>query len=247
MTSSTAIIYLILTFRYLPLYEGLQHCLGSQMVTDKNVVSWASDATRSSPHSKGSHTFVHLYLFYAAIENSVNHYRTYIPSVYIKIIFPQQKDNTRHRNAQSSHQPNLPCHLIPYVPITRSQSLNSIDPTHTELIQRRRACQHEDKKKKHTTGGIPRWSPTLVLVARFSAYVWQSGRFSLTYGCMYLSDLQRILSSVDPQADEPEAFRISLNRRVPTQPRTRLRTTFRPVYFRTRVMGYDGWALGAAL
>ena len=42
--------------------------------------------------------------------------------------------------------------------------------------------------QKHTTGGIPRWSPTLVLVARFSAYVWQSGRdaqFSLTYGRMY--------------------------------------------------------------
>ena len=46
------------------------------------------------------------------------------------------------------------------------------------------------KKQKHTTGGIPRWSPTLVLVARFSAYVWQSGRdaqFSLTYGRMYLA------------------------------------------------------------
>jgi hypothetical protein len=44
------------------------------------------------------------------------------------------------------------------------------------------------QKTKHTTGGIPRWSPTLVLVARFSAYVWQSGRdaqFSLTYGRMY--------------------------------------------------------------
>jgi hypothetical protein len=47
----------------------------------------------------------------------------------------------------------------------------------------------QQKTKKHTTGGIPRWSPTLVLVARFSAYVWQSGRdaqFSLTYGRMYL-------------------------------------------------------------
>jgi hypothetical protein len=47
-------------------------------------------------------------------------------------------------------------------------------------------------KTKHTTGGIPRWSPTLVLVARFSAYVWQSGRdaqFSLTYGRMCLVDL----------------------------------------------------------
>jgi hypothetical protein len=43
-------------------------------------------------------------------------------------------------------------------------------------------------RQKHTTGGIPRWSPTLVLVARFSAYVWQSGRdaqFSLTYGRIY--------------------------------------------------------------
>jgi hypothetical protein len=48
---------------------------------------------------------------------------------------------------------------------------------------------HAQKEiQKHTTGGIPRWSPTLVLVARFSAYVWQSGRdaqFSLTYGRMY--------------------------------------------------------------
>jgi hypothetical protein len=30
--------------------------------------------------------------------------------------------------------------------------------------------------QKHTTGGIPRWSLTLVLIARLSAYVWQSGR-----------------------------------------------------------------------
>jgi hypothetical protein len=45
-------------------------------------------------------------------------------------------------------------------------------------------------QQNHTTGGIPRWSPTLVLVARFSAYVWQSGRdaqFSLTYGRMWWS------------------------------------------------------------
>ena len=30
------------------------------------------------------------------------------------------------------------------------------------------------QKQKHTIGWISRWSPTLVLVARFSAYVWQS-------------------------------------------------------------------------
>jgi hypothetical protein len=53
------------------------------------------------------------------------------------------------------------------------------------------------KRPKHTTGGIPRWSPTLVLVARFSAYVWQSGRdaqFSLTYGRMCLLQFVQALS-----------------------------------------------------
>jgi hypothetical protein len=52
---------------------------------------------------------------------------------------------------------------------------------------RRGGQQKAAKRQKHTTGGIPRWSPTLVLVARFSAYVWQSGRdaqFSLTCGRM---------------------------------------------------------------
>jgi hypothetical protein len=55
------------------------------------------------------------------------------------------------------------------------------------------------ESQKHTTGGIPRWSPTLVLVARFSAYVWQSGRdaqFSLTYGRMcQLRELRYYLPS----------------------------------------------------
>jgi hypothetical protein len=58
--------------------------------------------------------------------------------------------------------------------------------TDSDRSKKTRAIQ---KRQKHTTGGIPRWSPTLVLVARFSAYVWQSGRdaqFSLTYGRMCL-------------------------------------------------------------
>jgi hypothetical protein len=64
------------------------------------------------------------------------------------------------------------------------------------------------KRQKHTTGGIPRWSPTLVLVARFSAYVWQSGRdaqFSLTYGRMCWLHLKRAISKFSnfwPQARE---------------------------------------------
>ena len=62
-------------------------------------------------------------------------------------------------------------------------------------------------KQKHTTGGIPRWSPTLVLVARFSAYVWQSGRdaqFSLTYGRMYRSNI--MYNSYSNHNHRPRSF-----------------------------------------
>jgi hypothetical protein len=43
------------------------------------------------------------------------------------------------------------------------------------------------KKKgtKRTAAGIPTWSPTVVLICRSTAYVWQSGRdaqFSADYG-----------------------------------------------------------------
>ena len=58
---------------------------------------------------------------------------------------------------------------------------------HLRSLEKKRSDIRLSKRQKHTTGGIPRWSPTLVLVARFSAYVWQSGRdaqFSLTYGRM---------------------------------------------------------------
>jgi hypothetical protein len=61
--------------------------------------------------------------------------------------------------------------------------------THKHQVWLEKGIPRQQKREKHTTGGIPRWSPTLVLVARFSAYVWQSGRdaqFSLTYGRMYL-------------------------------------------------------------
>ncbi|KAG9604973.1 hypothetical protein KCV04_g908, partial [Aureobasidium melanogenum] len=45
------------------------------------------------------------------------------------------------------------------------------------------------KDTKHTTAGIPTWSPTVVLICRSTAYVWQSGRdaqFSADCGRMYL-------------------------------------------------------------
>jgi hypothetical protein len=40
-------------------------------------------------------------------------------------------------------------------------------------------------KTKRTAAGIPTWSPTVVLICRSTAYVWQSGRdaqFSADYG-----------------------------------------------------------------
>jgi hypothetical protein len=63
------------------------------------------------------------------------------------------------------------------------------DSSERRRKDRQQKITYVAKRQKHTTGGIPRWSPTLVLVARFSAYVWQSGRdaqFSLTYGRMCL-------------------------------------------------------------
>jgi hypothetical protein len=69
--------------------------------------------------------------------------------------------------------------------------VNASRPLEVPLVTTTTTLQKEtcNLDAPHTTGGIPRWSPTLVLVARFSAYVWQSGRdaqFSLTYGRMYL-------------------------------------------------------------
>ena len=56
--------------------------------------------------------------------------------------------------------------------------------------------------QKHTTGGIPRWSPTLVLVARFSAYVWQSGRST------WLSPTQRV-GTARAHPYDPDRFTLS--------------------------------------
>jgi hypothetical protein len=46
------------------------------------------------------------------------------------------------------------------------------------------------QKTKHTAAGIPTWSPTVVLICRSTAYVWQSGRdaqFSADCGRMCCS------------------------------------------------------------
>jgi hypothetical protein len=84
----------------------------------------------------------------------------------------------------------------------RQPSLRSMDPLpapNSNGRDRRNSqtkTSQSEQIQKHTTGGIPRWSPTLVLVARFSAYVWQSGRdaqFSLTYGRMYRFSQNRVL------------------------------------------------------
>ncbi|KAG9944762.1 hypothetical protein KCU85_g7639, partial [Aureobasidium melanogenum] len=39
------------------------------------------------------------------------------------------------------------------------------------VVRSKRRCE-----TKHTAAGIPTWSPTVVLICRSTAYVWQSGR-----------------------------------------------------------------------
>ena len=53
------------------------------------------------------------------------------------------------------------------------------------LLEEQKRMAKDAKKKKRTTPGISRWSPTRVLVWRLSAYLWESGRdpeFSNIYG-----------------------------------------------------------------
>ncbi|KAG9660036.1 hypothetical protein KCU98_g22208, partial [Aureobasidium melanogenum] len=49
------------------------------------------------------------------------------------------------------------------------------------VLEWRWSKKNEKKKQrgrstKHTAAGIPTWSPTVVLICRSTAYVWQSGR-----------------------------------------------------------------------
>ena len=53
---------------------------------------------------------------------------------------------------------------------------------------------------KHTAAGIPTWSPTVVLICRSTAYVWQSGRdaqFSADCGRMRLNTVSDKISTKD--------------------------------------------------
>ena len=78
---------------------------------------------------------------------------------------------------------------------------------------------YQAKRQKHTTGGIPRWSPTLVLVARFSAYVWQSGRdaqFSLTYGRMCSSTVNDRISSLNNKSENRDFSPLIVLHRSPS-------------------------------
>ncbi|KAG9867097.1 hypothetical protein KCU77_g1034, partial [Aureobasidium melanogenum] len=41
---------------------------------------------------------------------------------------------------------------------------------------RKKRTKKAYRDAKHTAAGIPAWSPTVVLICRSTAYVWQSGR-----------------------------------------------------------------------
>jgi hypothetical protein len=66
--------------------------------------------------------------------------------------------------------------------------------------------------QKHTTGGIPRWSLTLVLVARFSAYVWQSGRSAWI---SLHTQLRRWHAPTHPHVIQEDGFREGSSRLTP--------------------------------
>ncbi|KAG9777282.1 hypothetical protein KCU95_g12982, partial [Aureobasidium melanogenum] len=59
------------------------------------------------------------------------------------------------------------------LPWLTSPGNNSTPTTSRNLI-----CTNEIQKDetKRTAAGIPTWSPTVVLICRSTAYVWQSGR-----------------------------------------------------------------------
>jgi hypothetical protein len=64
-------------------------------------------------------------------------------------------------------------------------------PNKSNVSTGRARCSMVAPKKdaKHTAAGIPTWSPTVVLICRSTAYVWQSGRdaqFSADCGRMCL-------------------------------------------------------------
>ncbi|KEQ87886.1 hypothetical protein M438DRAFT_134327, partial [Aureobasidium pullulans EXF-150] len=61
------------------------------------------------------------------------------------------------------------------------------------LAIRQRRSRLGGAKAKHTAAGIPTWSPTVVLICRSTAYVWQSGRdaqFSADCGRMCIIRFQ---------------------------------------------------------
>ena len=55
----------------------------------------------------------------------------------------------------------------------------------TSKTQKKAGSAFTSQSQKRTAAGIPTWSPTVVLICRSTAYVWQSGRdaqFSAAYG-----------------------------------------------------------------
>jgi hypothetical protein len=71
----------------------------------------------------------------------------------------------------------------------KSNSLPEARPSRLATRKSRSTGQEQKRNAKHTAAGIPTWSPTVVLICRSTAYVWQSGRdaqFSADYGRMCL-------------------------------------------------------------
>ena len=60
-----------------------------------------------------------------------------------------------------------------------------------------RVVDSKRKKAKRTAAGIPTWSPTVVLICRSTAYVWQSGRDAQFSADCGRTCLEYVLEGID--------------------------------------------------
>ncbi|KAH0380118.1 hypothetical protein KCU92_g7753, partial [Aureobasidium melanogenum] len=76
---------------------------------------------------------------------------------------------------------NRDLHLAPegrhtYIAVGADRPTHGAGSATTLNKQQTTSKKNHGGDAKHTAGGIPTWSPTVVLICRSTAYVWQSGR-----------------------------------------------------------------------
>ena len=101
-----------------------------------------------------------------------------IIKVYCFSALPKAMNHNRScRNAQcfpsSTICPVRACHLAH---LSRHSPISKNLRAYLQIETSRSKKEKREMQQKHTAAGIPTWSPTVVLICRSTAYVWQSGR-----------------------------------------------------------------------